>query len=354
MAIDRGRIASGPFPAVDLSGYYVLPGIVDLHGRYLDPHRNRLPLRAALTQAEQTAAQAGITTGFMAQGWSWRGPAETPDACAAVLTGLAERTPLIDLRAALMVETHSTADTGALMDLVHSYRVGSVLFTDHLSRALAESETDPAGWAARSAHDDPSALLADLRLMHERRREVPRRLCRLAETFDQLGLCYGSHGDTDGETREVYSMIGAKICDLPRGHAAASLAKAVGDPVLLSADALLCQNGPLPVRALIRRGKCDALVSRDYAPALAAAAFALAEDDRLADAWALVSSRPAAIMRLHDRGDIASGKRADLCIVSKDSQQIEATLVAGRLVFACGEAARRFRVAEQSVRMAAE
>ena len=38
VAFEDGRISKGPLPEVDLSGYLVLPGIVDLHGSAFERH----------------------------------------------------------------------------------------------------------------------------------------------------------------------------------------------------------------------------------------------------------------------------------------------------------------------------
>src|SRR6056297_2570389 len=32
VAIESGCIGRGPFPEIDLTGYYIMPGIIDLHG----------------------------------------------------------------------------------------------------------------------------------------------------------------------------------------------------------------------------------------------------------------------------------------------------------------------------------
>ena len=45
VAIAEGRITRGPLPEVNLTGYMILPGIIDLHGdafeRHLAPRRAR-------------------------------------------------------------------------------------------------------------------------------------------------------------------------------------------------------------------------------------------------------------------------------------------------------------------------
>ena len=116
------------------------------------------------------------------------------------------------------------------------------------------------------------------------------------------------------------------------------------------------QSGNIAAVDLIRRGLCDALVSDYYYPALSRAAFRLV-DDGVMDwpaAWAMISTRPAEIMHLSDRGVIDYGKRADLCVVNATTRQVEATLVAGRLTHLTGEAARRFLGGKAGLTLAAE
>ena len=38
VAIQDGRISKGPLPEVDLRGYFILPGIIDLHGDAFERH----------------------------------------------------------------------------------------------------------------------------------------------------------------------------------------------------------------------------------------------------------------------------------------------------------------------------
>ncbi len=61
---------------IDLSGYLVLPGIVDVHGdgfeRHLAPRRGAMKQMAeGIVAAEAELAANGITTGVLAQFLSW-------------------------------------------------------------------------------------------------------------------------------------------------------------------------------------------------------------------------------------------------------------------------------------------
>jgi alpha-D-ribose 1-methylphosphonate 5-triphosphate diphosphatase len=172
-------------------------------------------------------------------------------------------------------------------------------------------------------------------------------------------VTYGSHDDPDGETREFFSQIGARICEFPTRMPAAALAQTLGDPVLMGAPNVVrggSQAGNIAAKVLIRRGICDGLVSDYHYPALAQAAFALVDQGvlDLGRAWALVSANPARIMRLADRGVIAPGRRADLTIINRASRVVEATLVEGRIAYLAGEAAERFMGLSRALRVAAE
>ena len=48
VALDQGRIVKGPLPEVDLTGYYILPGIIDLHGDAFERHIAPAPAHPSL------------------------------------------------------------------------------------------------------------------------------------------------------------------------------------------------------------------------------------------------------------------------------------------------------------------
>lgn len=368
VAVAGGRITKGPLPAVDLTGYLVLPGIVDLHGDAFERHlapRPSAPFRmdVALRATDRDAAANGVTTAWMAHSWSWEGGRRGPDHAEAFLAALDAYRPeaLVDLRVQIRCETHTTDTADRLIAAVRRHGVDYVVFNNHLDEAqqLAELGGHALAHWAREAGRSLERHLDAIKAARAQAKDVPRYLCRLAEAFDTLGVSYGSHDDADGETREMFSMIGAKICEFPTRRSAAALARAVGDPVIMGAPNVVrggSQAGNVSAADLLRRGHCDALVSDYYYPALAAAAFKLADDGvmSLPRAWALISERPAEILRLADRGVIDYGKRADLVVVNEASRAVEATIVGGRLAYLAGEAAHRFLAAGASLALAAE
>ncbi|MDT8855450.1 alpha-D-ribose 1-methylphosphonate 5-triphosphate diphosphatase [Paracoccaceae bacterium Fryx2] len=368
IAIADGRITRGPLPEVDLTGFLILPGIIDLHGDGMEHHiapraGAAVPLNAALAAADREAAAHGLTTAFLAQGWSWEGGLRSPDAAEALLVALDRHRlqALTDLRVMIRAETHLVGSGARLIAAVQRHRVGYVLFADRLEAAAETRHARPALFAALAAGlgQDVSDLSAALDAARARGRDVPRHLCTLAEAFDALGVLYGSKGDPDGETRERYSMIGARIAAFPATRRAAAAAHAMMSPVILGAPAVLGARGPAGSVAacdLIAEGLCDALVSDGQVPALVRAALALVDRGlaTLPEAWAMLSANPAEILRLPDRGRLTPGLRADLVVMRADTREVEATICGGRLSYLAGEAGRRFLSQPQPMRMAAE
>jgi alpha-D-ribose 1-methylphosphonate 5-triphosphate diphosphatase len=181
----------------------------------------------------------------------------------------------------------------------------------------------------------------------------------LAEAFDSMGVEYGSHDDPDGDTRERYRMIGARIAEFPISAGAASAAKAMGSPVLMGAPNVVrgkSQAGNIAAADLVAANACDALVSDYHLPAMAMAAWRLVDLGicDLARAWGMISTVPADILNLSDRGCIEPGRRADLVVVNAATRQIEATITCGRLAYLTGDAAGRFLRVAEDISLAAE
>ena len=368
IAVANGRITKGPLPAVDLSGYLIMPGIIDLHGdafeRHIAPRPSApFPLETGLRATDRDAATNGVTTAWMAQSWSWEGGHRGPDFAETFLEAVEAYRPrmLSDLRVQIRCETHTVDTRERLLRAIERYGIDYVIFNNHLDEAIDMAKADPEGLAhwAKKAGRSAEEHLALVWESRNQSKDVPRHLCKLAEAFDRLGVTYGSHDDPDGDTRETYSLIGAKICEFPTARAPAALAKAVNDPVLMGAPNVVrggSQSGNIAAMDLVKSGHCDALVSDYYYPALAQAAFHIADEEVMAleDAWQLISTKPAQILRLRDRGIIDYGKRADLTIINADTRAIEATICAGRVTHLMGEAAHRFMMGQEELRLAAE
>ncbi|KPP84407.1 MAG: alpha-D-ribose 1-methylphosphonate 5-triphosphate diphosphatase [Rhodobacteraceae bacterium HLUCCO07] len=372
LSLAEGRIVGGVHGRdavdVDLSGYFLLPGIVDMHGdgfeRHIAPRpKAPFPIDMALHSLDRELAAHGITTAWLAQGWSWEGGLRGPDFAEDLAGALMAYRPgaMTDMRLQIRCETHMPETRERMIAAVRRFGIDYVVFNNHIPEAIQmvrEAPQNLAHWAEREG-GTVEDFIARIRAAQDRAGEVPRHLNALAAAFDDMGVLYGSHDDPDGETRDLFHAIGARICEFPTRTNAAAVARAYGDAVVMGAPNVVrggSQSGNVSASTLIARNLCDVLVSDYHYPALPAAAQALAQDGPLcfARAWAMISTNPARIMKLTDRGTLDPGKRADIVVMNAQTRVIEATLARGELAYLAGEAAARFLSVLAQPRLAAE
>ncbi|MBO9474435.1 alpha-D-ribose 1-methylphosphonate 5-triphosphate diphosphatase [Shimia sp. R10_1] len=358
LALKDGVIAeSGGGRQVDLSGFQVLPGIVDLHGdgfeRHLAPRRGAMKnLGEGLLSADAELAANGITTAVLAQFWSWEGGMRGPAFAQRFLDALAAAEGLLtDMRVQLRFESHLLSDYAAFEAAVAAHDVPYVVFNDHLPHAALEKGKKPprlTGQALKSGRS-PEAHLALLKELHEAREAVPEAVAGLAARLAARGVRLGSHDDDTAETRTFWRTRGLRISEFPETREAAEAAQAAGDPVVMGAPNVVrggSHSGNVTAADLVADGLVDALASDYHYPAPKQAVLRMVADGicDLATGWALISARPAAVLGLSDRGTLEAGKRADLIVMGPDGR-IGATLVAGRVSHMAGEVAARFMAA---------
>jgi alpha-D-ribose 1-methylphosphonate 5-triphosphate diphosphatase len=356
VTVADGRLCDDPAPEIDLTGYLILPGLVDLHGDGFERHLSPRPTApfektAALRSAAAELSANGVTTAWFAQSWSWEGGFRAGTEAEAILAALdvVRPTLLPDVRLQIRLETHVVPEHPRVLEAVRRHGVDYVVFNNHLPEALEMARDRPdrfASWAAqnRRTPEEQMARVADALAQDA---EVPAALARIAAALTALGVRLGSHDDTTAETRAYFRGVGAAICEFPTGVEAARAAVAAGEPVLMGAPNVVrggSQSGNIAAAALVAEGLCDALVSDYYYPALAQAAWRMADAGLLPfpAAWEAVSTAPARIAGLTDRGRLAPGARADVVVVDPQTRAVEATIAGGRLAHLSGGAARRF------------
>ncbi|NKX44263.1 alpha-D-ribose 1-methylphosphonate 5-triphosphate diphosphatase [Roseicyclus persicicus] len=350
LSIAGGLIVEGGGREIDLTGYRILPGIVDLHGdgfeRHMAPRRGAVDTPAAgLAGLDAECGASGITTAVLAQFWSWEGGMRSPEFSAVLAETLAGADTLTDLHLQLRVETHMTDSFDALADLVARAGVTYVVWNDHLPHKELAAGKRPPGLTGQAlkAGRSPEAHAALLRSLHERGPGVIDALASLATRLAARGVRMGSHDDHTAEDRAKYRALGADICEFPETLAAAEAAKAAGEPVIMGAPNVVrggSHSGKVPAERLVEAGLVDALVSDYHYPTLVRAAAKLGDRMGWAAAWRLVSGGPARLMGWDDRGRIAPGLRADLALLGP-SGRVEGTICGGRVSFLSGALAAR-------------
>lgn len=355
LTIADGQITEGPATELNLAGYLLLPGIIDLHGdgfeRHLSP-RPSAPFEKtrALSSAAAELAVNGITTAWLAQSWSWEGGFRSGAATLALLQALDTARPrlLPDLRVQIRLETHVVDEHPAVLAAVAGHGVDYVVFNNHLPEAQEMANNRPdrlAQWAAQSRRTGDE-MMAIVRAAEAQGPRVPTALGALAQALAGLGVKMGSHDDDTARTRAFYRGIGAPISEFPTSLEAAHAAHDAGEPVLMGAPNVVrggSQTGNIAAADLIEDGLVDALMSDYYYPALSQSAWALVGHGlcNLPQAWDMIADTPARIMGLADRGHLGPGARADLAVVNPDTHRVEMTLCQGRVAHLSGEVARR-------------
>ncbi|MCV2888672.1 alpha-D-ribose 1-methylphosphonate 5-triphosphate diphosphatase [Ruegeria aquimaris] len=341
---------------IDLAGYLVLPGIVDLHGdgfeRHMAPRRGAMKEMAeGVVAAEAELAANGITTAVMAQFWSWEGGLRSPEFAAGVFRAIRQvREQLVtDLIPQLRFETHMLDDYAALPDLLAEWQVPYLVFNDHLPHdRLAEGRKPPrlAGQALKAGRS-PEAHLEMLMALHANGDRVPAALDALCAELQDRGLILASHDDHGAADCAAWQARGLRISEFPESAEAAEATRMAGGHVILGSPNVVrggSHKGNASAVELIAMGYCDALASDYHYPSPRRAALMLARSGvlDLPAAWGLVSSGPAKILGLADRGELSPGKRADLVILDAQSHRVAATFAGGRVSYMSGDVATRF------------
>ncbi|WP_306116834.1 MULTISPECIES: alpha-D-ribose 1-methylphosphonate 5-triphosphate diphosphatase [unclassified Roseovarius] len=349
-------VADAPAREVDLSGFMVLPGIVDAHGdgfeRHLAPRRGAMKdLDQGLIAAEAELAANGITTATLAQFYSWEGGMRGPEFADRVFDGLAKIKGAVetDLRVQLRFEIPMLDDYAAVEKVIADRQIGYVVFNDHLPHdALEKGKRPPrlTGQALRIGRN-PEKHLAMMQAMHARRAEVGPAVDRLAAVLAAQNVLMGSHDDRTADERHAWRARGAGITEFPETMEAAEEARAGGDAIIMGAPNVVrggSHNGNVSAVEMVMMGLVDALASDYHYPSLRRAAFLLADGGvtDLAGAWALISSGPAKLLGLPDRGEISKDKRADLVVLDAATRRVAATFAGGRVSYMSGEVAARF------------
>ncbi len=340
---------------IDLSGYRILPGIIDLHGdgfeRHVAPRRGAMKQMAeGIRATEAELAANGITTGVLAQFYSWEGGLRGPEFATEVFAGIAEvREHLVtDLIPQLRFEVHLLDAYADLPEQISKWGVPYVVFNDHLPHdRLAEGKKPPrlTGQALKAGRN-PEKHFEMLLDLHARKDDVPAALNALCKILNDKGVRIGSHDDHTANDRANWRERGARISEFPETAEAAEAARVAGDHIILGSPNVVrggSHKGNASALDLITMGLCDALASDYHYPSPRRAALMLEKSGLLPleRAWGLVSSGPARVLGLRDRGTLEESKRADLVILDRQDQ-VAATLSGGCVSYMNGAIAARF------------
>ncbi len=348
--IAEGRSAAAG--AIDCEGDLVAPGLVEVHTDNLEKHfvpRPGViwpnPLAAALVHDIQMAG-AGVTTvcdavcagGYDADNDYRR--AIFHDMVDAIETGVAENVFRIDHRLHLRCELSDPQFPEDVAPHVGRPLLALASLMDHTPgqrqwRNLSDLRRFMTGEGLTVA--DADALLE--KRMRNGAEAVAENWPLAVRLFREQGVPLASHDDTTAADVAQSVAAGCAISEFPTTLEAARAAHDAGLPTVGGAPNVVrggSHSGGVAIEELAREGVLDAL-SSDYVPAsLLQAVERLTRTAGMAlhDAFALVTSRPAAMLGFADRGRLAVGLRADLVRLRflKETPVVRGLVSAGRSV----------------------
>ncbi|MDE1992389.1 MAG: alpha-D-ribose 1-methylphosphonate 5-triphosphate diphosphatase [Rhizobiaceae bacterium] len=317
--------------SLDCEGDYLLPGLIDIHTDNLEVHIHPRPtvqwpeMLSAVIGHDWQVLGSGITTVFdsVSIGDFHSGGKRTAMLDKAIgaieqarSAGVLKADHFLHLRCELcdpsvmpVVERHIDNPAVRLVSMMdHTpgqrqwhdtvkfremyQKKGVKIWTD------AEFEADMTTWRKQQAEIVPG------------HRSALRKLCEVR------GIPMASHDDTTLADVDEAREDGILISEFPTTVAAAERARAVGMKTVMGSPNIILggsHSGNVSAAHLSEIGLLDMLTS-DYVPgSLLHAAFKIASSGvELAKAVAMVTSTPADLLHLKDRGRIAQGLRADL------------------------------------------
>ncbi len=358
VAVRNGLIAAvephRPGLAVDVDGEGLLciPGLVDTHSDGLEKERlprpgADLPMEFALLSFEGKLRAAGVTTVFHGAGFEQSMGRGTPRTVenAVLLCDTIEGRPdgLVGHRILYRLDVRSAEGLVALKDRLttqtgqplvshedHTPGIGQYAERAYYERYMMGSRGMTADEAVRHVDDLIAERSGRLGIREEAMAWLAEQA--LAGRIRLLGHDLTSEAEVD----ELVARGGA-VAEFPTTLAAAQAARERGLPVVVGAPNVLrgsSHNGNASGRELIERGLVTSIAS-DYLPSgLLAAVFTLVSSTRvsLAAAVALVTSGPADVAGLTDRGRLQPGLRADLALIAAQGRWpvVHSVLVSGR------------------------
>jgi alpha-D-ribose 1-methylphosphonate 5-triphosphate diphosphatase len=355
LVIEDDHIAEiNPFNPVvhgtlDLEHALVIPGMIDLHcdqieklvapraGVYLDAG-------LALAESDRRNVACGITTTFQSISFAHDELGIRNDEIAKDLVEsvrVFREEALIDHRVHCRYEITDFYGLDMLLGLIDRGLVDLVSLMDHTPGRRQFRDNRSYEIYVENAYSISTEKAREL--IKAKAKNFPGALGRMETLIAKarkLNVPIASHDDDSTEQVEYIRGRGASICEFPVTLEAASAAHQGGLKTVFGSPNIVrgkSQNGSLRAIDAVQHDVIDCLCSDYYPATLLPAVMRITELAGwcLPKAVRLTTANPAEAAGLRDRGEIASGKRADIIVVCiKDGRpQITHSWVAGRLAY---------------------
>lgn len=342
VVVEDGRIAeisTGPIggPVVDGRGLLLAPGFIDVHSDALEKERTPrtgadVPLEFAIGTFDGRVAAAGVTTVFHGAAFSVatnRGVRRTPERAADLCRALATtRSHRVDHRVLHRLDVLSAEGGAVLRETLDTATYDIPPLVSHEDHTPGQGQyADPSylhaalvgdyGMTEAAATDHIAERVAEAGALEPVRRANIDWISELAAA-GRIRLL-GHDPATAGEIDDLVARHG-HVAEFPTSIEAAEAARERGLPIVAGAPNVLrggSHSGNVSAVELASRGLVDAIASDYLPPALLGAVFSLARTGitTLPSAIGLVTSGPARVAGLAERGTLEPGAVADLVVI---------------------------------------
>lgn len=330
------EIVEGPVADADIHAPHltVLPGLVDIHGdmleREVQPRPNAdIPVDLALHELDKRLVATGVTTAYAAISFSWetRPTIRSEDNARRLIETVNHLRPtlLADHYVHSRFEITNPLAGEVLQELLLAGQVHLVSIMDHTPgqgqyRDIERYVEFALSWRRMKGEAVTESNIRDYiaeRMNWPKAWDIVQAVAGYAH---EHRVIMASHDDDTIEKIRFVADLGVKVSEFPVTAVAAAEARRLGMHVVMGAPNALrggSLSGNLNAAEAVATGLVDTLAS-DYHPAsMLHAAYGLDRQGILPlhEAIKLVSANPADAVRLHDRGELAEGKAADIVLV---------------------------------------
>lgn len=306
-----------------------MPGCVELHTDHLETHFQPRPkvrwnMDAALQAHDGQIATSGITTVFDALRVGMDGDTElgAPEMSAMAQT-ISTATAANRLRAEHFIHLRCEVSVPDVVEhfdeMSRNNRIRLASLMDHApgQRQFVSLDAYRIYYQGKKKlSDEAFKAFSERRIAESEANSVKNRKL-IADRCHAAGISIASHDDATAEHVAEGIELGISMAEFPTTVIAAELSRQAGLQILMGAPNVVrggSHSGNVSALDLLSHGALD-ILSSDYVPfSLVQAAFLLAEKQIIAlpHAIRLISANPADAAKLHDRGRIEIGRRADL------------------------------------------
>lgn len=321
--------STGADKVVDLTGQYLMPGIVDLHCDGIEKDiapraRTLFPLDLAAYCSDRKNSLAGITTAYHCISFAEKElGVRCNDAAYKIVRTLAQHRQkmTVDNRIHVRYEITDIPAVPIVEELLAEGCIDMLSFMDHTPGQGQFHDAEKfATYMKLNYNLDEASIAEMIDKKEEKGAGAWQRISRLAKAGFEYGVPLVSHDDDTPEKVSAMADLNITISEFPVTIAAAKACKEKGIMTLFGAPNLLrgqSQAGNIRVIDALEEGCVDALCADYYPNALLTSVFALAESSErdLAECVRMVTAVPAEAAGLKDRGRLEEGKLADLIAV---------------------------------------